>query len=400
MKKFKQKEYTIQEGHYTGPKDLEKVPGAFEVVGKATLGGSAIGGVLGGVLDKAGVEGASISEGISTGGKTGFLAGIVAKSLLNALHNPMKTVKFQEVDKLLRAKFGIYRVSGFTAGDTLQKRKTVEEKFSYNDRNVTNYKISFCIQNNKVTMYTLCITDEDLEKLNGSLDYYCKKFTGMEYTAKPINPKENSYSVTITFTNYKAVSDFIAEISEILGYKINLLNDNALIERETSEKYFSFGGLDKYDLFRMLGNAGRSAVSVAVEGPRMAWSMFVAQMISDAIHNVTVKEAAKYFPANAKNLGNSWLIDRLTRLKFINGVHYTEDMKNCECNMRLDQGIFVVTVLANSKSDLLLKKILPADKKKEVRGKVNLWTLPVKDRGEFDKLLNSMIASGVKPNIM
>ena len=50
MKKFKQKEYTIQEGHYTGPKDLEKVPGSLEVIGKATIGGTAAGGVIGGVL--------------------------------------------------------------------------------------------------------------------------------------------------------------------------------------------------------------------------------------------------------------------------------------------------------------------------------------------------------------
>ena len=43
MIKFRQKNYTIQEGHYTGPKDMDKVPGAIEVVGKSAFGGSIIG---------------------------------------------------------------------------------------------------------------------------------------------------------------------------------------------------------------------------------------------------------------------------------------------------------------------------------------------------------------------
>ena len=38
--KFKQKKFTLQEGHYTGPKDQDKVPGALEVVGKSALGGA------------------------------------------------------------------------------------------------------------------------------------------------------------------------------------------------------------------------------------------------------------------------------------------------------------------------------------------------------------------------
>ena len=65
MIKFKQKEYTIQEGHYTGPKDLDKVPGSLEVIGKATIGGTAAGGVIGGVLKEAGVEGTAVTEGMA-----------------------------------------------------------------------------------------------------------------------------------------------------------------------------------------------------------------------------------------------------------------------------------------------------------------------------------------------
>ena len=80
----------------------------------------------------------------------------------------------------------MYRLSGFNVGDSLQNRQSMEERFAYNSRKVTDFKISFCIQDNKVTLYTLNITDNDLEMLNSSLDYYCKKYSGMSYTSKPI----------------------------------------------------------------------------------------------------------------------------------------------------------------------------------------------------------------------
>lgn len=398
MKKFKQKVYTIQEGHYTGPKDLEKIPGSLEVVGKSVLGGTAVGGVVGGVLKEAGVDGSSISEGMATGGKTGFFAGIAAKYLLNALHKPMKTVKFQDVDKLIRAKFGIYRVSGFTAGDSLQKRKTVEEKFGFNDRNVTAYKISFCIQDNKVTMYTLGITEDDLDKLNSSLDYYCKKFFGMSYSSKPISLQTNSYSVSITFTNYKAISDFILEVSEVLGYKINLLNESALIERETTEKTFS--SLDKYDKLKILANAGGNALGAFVAGPKAGWSTLVARLISNTLETLSRQEIAKYFPAYRKDLCLPYLEHRLQKkLGFIEGVHYTKGLENRECNIRLDQGLFIVTALIGSKAFLALDKILDEKDKKEVKGKVAVWTFYVEDRASFDKILTKIITAQVNPNI-
>lgn len=399
MIRFKQKNYTIEEGHYTGPKDLEEVPGYFEVIGKTTVGGSLAGGAIGGVLNKVGVERASVSEGLSTGGKVGFVSGILLKILLNSLHNPMKTVKFQEVDKMIRAKFGIYRFSGITAGDSFQKRTTVDEKFGFNDRKVTEYKISFCIRNNQVTMYTLGITSEDLEKLNSSLDYYCKKFFGMDYTSKPINVKENSYSVTIVFTNYKAISDFICEVSDRLGYKINLLDDDALVVMNNNTKTFSKITLDKYDTLRILGNSGGSFLSYLSRGPKEAWSGAILEAIITGIDQLKDIEKSKYFPNNQKNFTNSYLEDRLQRLGFIEGMHYTVGMKSKECNVRLNQGLFLISVLKNSKSDLLLAKILPGNQKKEINNQVNFWTIRLENRGEFDILLKNIINSGVIPNI-
>lgn len=400
--KFKQRTYTIQEGHYTGPKDLEKVPGALEVIGKTTLGGAAIGGTIGGVLSETGViKDTGILDGASTGGKTGFLAGVAAKFLLNALHKPMKKVEYQEVDKLLRAKFGIYRISGFTSGDTLSRRKTLEEKFGFNDRDITSYKISFVIQDNRVTMYTLGISEETLEKLNRSLDYYCKKFSGMGYTSKPINTRSNSYSVGITFTNYKAISDFIFEISEETGEKINLLTSGALLERaenEESQKSYSIF-LDKYDIARLTPKSISKALSVSLQGPRKFWSTLMTEMITEGIKKLKDQELAKYFPSARKNFGSSYLTDRLDSLGGVLGMTYTIGEKEAETNIRLDRGIFIVTSLLGSQSNKFWTSILPGDSKREVKGKVSLWVFPMPERREFDILLEKALKSGIKPNV-
>ena len=47
MIEFRQKDFTIPEGHYTGPKDMDKLPGTIEVIGKSAIGGAIIGGIVG-----------------------------------------------------------------------------------------------------------------------------------------------------------------------------------------------------------------------------------------------------------------------------------------------------------------------------------------------------------------
>ena len=402
MKKFKQKAYTIQEGHYTGPKDLEKVPGTLEVIGKTTLGGAAIGGTLGGILSETGVvKDTGILDGATTGGKTGFWAGVASKFLLNALHKPMKKVEYQEVDKLIRSRFGIYRVSGFTVGDSMVKRKEVEEKFGFNDRNVTDYKISFVIRDNQVTMYTLGISEEVLEKLNKSLDYYCKKFSGMGYTSKPINTKSQSYSVTITFTNYKAISDFIFEISEETGLKINLLTSGALLEgaaSEESERTYS-AYLDKYDIARLVPKAVGKSLRASIMGPKKAFSVLMIEMLAGGLKKLGDQELAKYFPSARKNFGSSYLTDRLKGLGGIEGMTYTIGEKEAPTNIRLDRGVFMATALFGSREEKVWESILPPENKREVKGKVSLWTFPIQDRREFDIILEKVLKSGIKPNV-
>ena len=230
MIKFRQKDFTIPEGHYTGPKDIDKVPGVLEMVGKSALGGAGIGAVVGAIM-----KDSSALSGAITGAKYGGLTGLVLKFFLNYLHNPMTRIKFQDIDRNIRREFGIYQLQGITVGDTVSKRATMDEKFSTNDRNVSNYKINFAIQDNQVIMYTLGMTDKELEKTSNILDYYCKKYHGMEYTATPINVKVNSYSVMIVFTNYQVISNFMMELSSELQCKINLLDNKAIVDRRINE---------------------------------------------------------------------------------------------------------------------------------------------------------------------
>ena len=115
----------------------------------------------------------------------------------------MSKVKFQEIDRNIRREFGIYRMAGVTIGDKLDKRADVDEKFGFSDRQVTKYKLNFAVQDNRVTMYTFDLSNEELDKVDKTLDYYCKKYTGMEYNSSVINYKLNSYAVDIVFTNYQ-----------------------------------------------------------------------------------------------------------------------------------------------------------------------------------------------------
>ena len=408
----KQKNYTIQEGHYTGPKDMEKVPSTIEVLGKATIGGSGIGAVTGGLMKEIGnIENTGIIDGAKKGGKIGFLSGIALKALLNHLHKPMSKVKYQEVDRHLRKEFGMFRVAGFTFGDTREKRKTYDEKFGTNDREVTKYPINICVNNNQVTMYTLNLSDDQLEKLNNSLDYYCKKYSGMEYSSRVINSKTNTYSVNITFTNYEAISSFILEISEVLGIKINLLNNEILPEtkigksethdEEESRIYSNIPNFSKYDIYQIFSIGGASFISaLALSGPKVGFATLVMQTLLSSLNRLGVKEVIRVIGGSRVNFDNDYLIDSLKRLNYIDGFHYSVGKEKSDINLSMICGKVIITTITGSKPDLLMTKILKGIeyKKTDINGKANLWTFLIKDKNSFDVFLKKLIGY-VKPNI-
>lgn len=74
------------------------------------------------------------------------------------------------------------------------------------------------------------------------------------------NSRNNSYSVAIVFTNYQVIANFIMELSNTLGVKINLLDNKALVEnriKEVEQKDFSVKSLNKYDLKKFIGKTGK-----------------------------------------------------------------------------------------------------------------------------------------------
>lgn len=418
---FKRKQFTIQEGHYTGPKDMDKVPGAIEVIGKSAIGGAGIGAIAGKLLPDS-----TALEGAKTGGKIGTIAGIFFKIFLNYLHNPMTKVKYSEVDKIIRREFGIYRMAGVTIGDKLDKRATIDQKFSFNDRDICNYKVNIVISDNKVIMYTFGMTDIELKKTSDLLDYYCKKYTGMNYTSSLINRRMNSYSVNIVFTNYQVISNFIMELSETLGTKINILDNKAVVDLRIKDrtkaieeenpiedvpqsdsddnsiqKSFSFLGFSKYDLIRILGNGGSFAIA------KKSFDQGIIGIILETLNQLSSGEKAKLIGATlgAEELRNPFLKATLSRLHYINGVHYSVGDNANEIAMSLMDGIFLVTVNKNSPvyKDLekdYYKKFLSKIKRIDT-GDVIVYSYAVQSKKELDLMINSLMKAlrGEKINL-
>ena len=415
MIKFRQKDFTIPEGHYTGPKDIDKVPGVIEMVGKSALGGAGLGAIVGSVL-----KDSTAWSGAKTGAKYGSITGLVLKFLLNYLHNPMSKVKFQDVDKNIRREFGIYRVHGFTIGDSVSKRANVDEKFSTNDRNVTNYKINIAIQDDKVTMYTFGLTDKELDKTSKILDYYCKKYFGMEYTATVINKNINSYSVAIVFTNYQVISNFLVELSDSLGCKINLLDNKAIVDKRITEashqddsiedeREFSVKSLNKYDLMKVLGTSGvyllksttswKSSISGAIQG------LIVSSLDKIGKDKLVEAELDGLIPrvSRRSDYSNKYLELVLKRLHYVEGYDYTVGESSSKINISLTQGLFILT--ASKTGDLIDKidKSVYNKNKLDINrvdtGKAIVYTYPMKSVNDFEYIIKRLMSLRLVPNI-
>lgn len=412
MIKFRQKEYTIPEGHYTGPKDMDKVPGAIEVIGKSALAGAGIGGVTGGIL-----KDSTVLSGALQGGKYGTIAGTVLKFFLNYLHNPMTTIKYQEVDKLIRREFGIYRAAGITVGDSLDKRAKVEEKFSFNDRDVTKYKLNFSIQDNAITMYTFGMTTKELDKTSETLDYYCKKYTGMEYNSYVINSKTNSYSVSIVFTNYQVIANFIMELSNVLNTKINLLDNKALVDSrlkaavsilgdEGEERTYSVKEFNRYDIMKILGKGGIFNISphLGFKGIKETLSSSIMGIILQSLGKLSGDEILRENGTTKRdNFGNVYLEDRLKKLHYIENYDYTVGDLRVDVNISMFSGVFIVTVDKGSKKmekiDSEFWKSLKGKVGRVDTGKVIVYNYTIKTKNEFDFILKKFMSLDVEPNI-
>lgn len=411
MIKFRQKDFTLQEGHYTGPKDMEKVPSTAEVIGKGTVGGAIIGGVIGKYVDDKAIKGAL------TGGKWGFLGSVLLKVFINYLHNPMTSVKFRDVDKNIRRQFGIYRATGITIGDSIDKRASVDEKFSFNDRNITSYKINFAVSDNQVTMYTLGLDNAELDKVNSVLDYYCKKYFGMEYTATILNQRLNSYSVSIVFTNYPAISSFIMELSDKLLTKINLLDNKAFVanrieevtkeepeEMQEDEKNFSVAEINKYDLIKILTKSSIVPLRLLGNGNwKGSISNFIMSVVSGSLSKISANELVRSgLPVPRETFSNAYLEEALKKLRYVEGFNYTVGDKKASDNISIAQGRFILTTLSGSDSEKDIDKSLRSFKRKInkcVTGKVSIYTYTIESRKDFEFILKKLMSTRITFNI-
>lgn len=412
MIKFKKKEFTIPEGHYTGPKDLTEIPGTLELMGKGSTIGAVTGGIAGGFM-----KDGSIIDGALKGAKVGTISGIAAKLLLNYIHKPMTTIKYQEVDRNIRRQFGVYQISGFTIGDNATNRGNIRDKFSYNDRNVSDYKLNFAIYNNRVTMYTFGVTKDELNGISRILDEYCKKYYAMEYSAKLINQKVYSYSVDITFTNYQVISDFIIELSNFINSKINLLDNNAIIgprllesaekgKFNEDEKTYSVSSINKYDLIKILSKGASSGINFAYRLNIADATTAVLGAIIEGIRHLGKNEINKIAGNSGQkiaDLNNVFLESELNKLHYVEGFSYTVGNDSKKLNMSLNSGIFVITAVKDLEKELDKKiwKTFPGKVNKSKISGINVYTYAVRSLSEFEMLLNKVmsIESDVKPNI-
>ena len=408
MIEFRRKDFTIPEGHYTGPKDQDDLPGILEIVGKSALGGAILGGIVG-KIDK----NTSVGKGALEGGKYGALAGIVLKLFINHLHKPMSTIKYQEVDKNIRREFGIYRIAGITMGDKVDKRASVDEKFSFNDRNVTKYKLNISIYKNEVTLYTLNMTDSEIDKLSGILDYYCKKYYGMNYDSFLLNQKVNSYSVKVVFTNYQVISNFILEVSNALETKINLLDSDVLVkgrltfgdeeELEGEERNFSLSAIDKRDILKILTTTGKVNLKVGTN-----WKENVAFNVLNILLSFIKKADTKLrstgnIPTAREDLGNYYLQEVLKKLHYVEGFNYTIADKKAQSNMSLIDGLFLVTTKKDSQDmkdiDDKCWKNLKLKINRADTGKAIVYTYNIQNKNEFEFILKKLMTTGIVFNI-
>ena len=424
MINFKQKNFTLEEGHYTGPKDMEEVPGLISTTLKGAVLGAGVGKLASNFTDQSSVD------SMITGAKYGVLGGLAVNFLMNYFHKPMSSVKYQEVDKAIRRQFGVYQISGITVGDSLDKRASIEDKFGFNDRDVTNYKITFAIHNNQVTMYTFGIDSEELKKVNKSLDYYCKKYHAMNYTAKIVNLKVNSYAANITFTNYQVLCKFIMELSEVLRTKINILDNNALVYGRLSETAVNYNdpyGRDHTQVtFRPNGSSPRgteftrfnqersfSTVEVSKDtfrkiltnslptialGDLYDKSLAVLELFSDSLKNLDKSDLTS-LGVKAGDLDNKFLKKELQNLHYIEGFHYTVGEENSKAQMSVINGIFIVTVDrgAGDKVKKALGDLVSVTK--STTSKVTVFTYRIESVSKFELILKKFMSLDLKPNL-
>lgn len=425
MKK-RRKLFTIPEGHFTGTKDMQEIPSLLHNAGQGMMWGSGIGAVAGGIqgyIDDNSTMMGGAFDGSIQGAKAGLASGIMLKFFQNYMHKPMKSIKFQDVDRGIRRQFGMYRMAGLSVGDSINNRMTMDEKFSFNDRNVSDYKINIAIQNDSLTMYTFGMSNQELDMCSKILDYYAQKYYGVNYSSKLINKTVNSYSIDITFSNYGVIINFIMELSQRLNTKINMMNEKAIIpgrlsdaaktidiEQESkdddSQRNFSVPELSKSDLAKILGQTGQNIINGARGG--WGWKKVGTAAVMGLIQATTLKltsvESAKLgLKSSRSEYGNPFLEKELKKLHYTEKINYTIGDDDATDNITLINGRLIITTRTGSEEqEKIDKNFYEPMKMKVVRnntGHATVYSYVLSSVSEFEFMINKLFSTKIRFNV-
>lgn len=448
MKKFKLKNYTIPEGHYTGPQQAT-TDSWGQALNESGLIGAGLGGLTNYLTDddkgKSTVQ--KVIEGAGEGYLYGLISGAAMKGITEYIHSPLKDIDFQKLDKNIRAHFGSFKIP------FLQKQvgsgngqKRLKDKIVYNSRNITDYKLNFGVRRNQIVMYTFGVTNSELDELSQLLDDMVMNQPNMNYHSSLINKSQNSYAVAITFTAYEIAAKYIIAAAEIVSSKVNLMDKDYLISRrvnefdvdkledpdvkqginseekstnvnnnvisdkfDDSEKTFSLTGDEKYSAIEFLRSDGIQSIvdiakSIKTKKLGSTASNHFARLVNHAVSRTIEKGKMKAgMPVKREELNTGYLIDILKKLHYVKGFNYTEDKTNSECNVSLVSGILVVTADKGDKSDIVDKEFYNSGKDRIRRAEVDSvvsYVYSVSSKSDLEFLLKKLFSTKLKINVI
>lgn len=453
MKKFnkKSKNYTIPEGHYTGPKQ-ETVEGWIEAANAAGIVGAGLGGLRSYLsnsdedANKSTIQ--KVLQGAGSGYLYGALSGIAIKGLSEYINKPLKDIDFQKLDRNIRSEFGSFKVPIINKTIGLDNdAKKLKDKIVYNDRNLTDFKLNFGIRKDQIVMYTFGVTNDELDSLSIALDDFVQSQPNMSYHASLINKSQNSYAVAITFTTYNIAAKYILKAAEIVSSKVNVLDRDYLISRRVSEfnvdkidddpdirsginseskstyvnnnvindedddsvKTFSLSGDEKYSALEFLKNdGGETLIDIArsIKKKRLGTtaSNHLTRLVQHSISRAVEKGKIKIgMPVKREELNTKFLTDTLTKLRYVKGFNYTMDKDNSDCNISMVGGILVVSAEKGDKSDLIDEEFYGKAKDRIRRSEIESvvsYTYAIVSRSDFEFLLKKLFSTKLKFNVI
>lgn len=447
MKRFnrKRKNFTIPEGHYTGPQQ-ETIDGWLEAANTAGIVGAGLGAARSYISEKEEDKNKSTIQKLVSGASQGYfygaLSGMAIKGITEYINKPLKDIEFQKLDRSIRSEFGSFKIPIINKAIGLEdKSNSIKDKIVYNDRNLTNFKLNFGIRKDQIVMYTFGVSDSELDSLSMALDDFVQTQPNMNYHSSLINKSQNSYAVAITFTTYSVAAKYIIRAAEIVSSKVNVLDRDYIIARRVNEfnvdklsdsdtsepnstsvnnnviseenddsvKVFSLTGEDKYSALEFLKNEGGETLadiarSIKTRKISSTASNHLIRLVQHAIGRAAEKGKIKAgLPVKREELNSGFLIDTLNKLRYVKGFNYTVDKTNNDCNISMVSGIFVVSIDKGDKSEQVDEEFYNKAKDRIRRSeidKVVSYVYSISSRSDFEFLLKKLFSTKLKFNVI